>query len=210
MKNHKHNKEVRIALVIVIIVFLYLVVQAVIDRYFYHPTTSPSGQVTNAASGEPVSDSATDGVAASVNDGHPVTLNHHLLEAEAYRQSADNGDAQAQYEMGEAYRQGQAVPADDRAMHWYRLSAAQGYAMSLYQLGAIYQAQGKQLILIYALFRSAIAYSDSPLPLADEQLKKITPQMSSDQIQAAEDLAKKLQNSDQFEDVLNEALTPHE
>lgn len=64
--------------------------------------------------------------------------------------------------------------------------------------------------MIYALFRSAIAYSDSPLPLADEQLKNITPKMTPDQIKAAEKLAEKLQNSDQFEEVLNEALTAHE
>lgn len=210
MKNHKH-KEVRIALVIIIIVFLYLVVQAIIDRYFYHPATTSTGQqVTNTASGEPVSDAVnSDGHTggAMLKDGHPMTLNHHLLEAEAYRQSADNGDAQAQYEMGEAYRQGQKIPEDDRAMHWYRLSAAQGYALALYQLGAIYEAEGKQLILVYALFRSAIAYSDTPLPMADEQIRQISPKMSPDQIKTAEELAKKLQNNDQFEEVLNEALS---
>lgn len=203
MKNHKH-KEVRIALIIVIAVFLYLFIQAIVDRYFYHP----SATVTTSASGEIVTDTADGGKPAiETKDGRPVTLNHHLLEAEAYRQSAENGDAQAQYEMGEAYRQGQKIPEDERALHWYRLSAAQGYAMAFYQLGTIYQAEDKQLVLVYALFRSAMAYSDTPLPLADEQIRRLAAQMSPEQIKSAEELAKKLQNNDQFEDMLNEALS---
>lgn len=207
MKHIKH-KEVRIALVVVVLVFIILLIQAMISRY-YPDHLSAAQNVTNTSSGEPVSDGQTEPAAdikQKKQSAGPVTLNHHLLEAEAYRQSAENGDAQAQYEMGEAYRHGQQIPDDNRALYWYRLSAAQGYALALYQLGEIYEAEGKQRILIYALYRAAVAYSDTPLPVVEDKMKALMAGMTPGELKAAEDLSKKLQNNDQFEEIMNEAL----
>ena len=42
---------------------------------------------------------------------------------------ADQGNASAQYNLGQIYRQGQGVPQDDKtAVKWYRLAAEQGDA----------------------------------------------------------------------------------
>lgn len=59
--------------------------------------------------------------------------------AKWYRLAADQGDAQAQYNLGVMYDLGQGVPQDDaKAVKWYRLAADQGFAQAQYKLGIIY------------------------------------------------------------------------
>ena len=49
------------------------------------------------------------------------------LAAEWYRKSAEQGDARAQYNLGQMYRRGQGVPQDYILAHkWANLAAAQG------------------------------------------------------------------------------------
>ena len=51
---------------------------------------------------------------------------------------AKQGDAVAQYNLGNMYRLGQGVPKDDKtAVKWYRLAAEQGYARAQYNLGSM-------------------------------------------------------------------------
>jgi hypothetical protein len=46
-----------------------------------------------------------------------------------YRLAAENGDAEAQNNMGVMYEKGRAVPQNDKeALKWYRLAAEQGHA----------------------------------------------------------------------------------
>ena len=46
-----------------------------------------------------------------------------------YRLSAEQGDAEAQFNLGLMYSEGQGVPQDDKeAVKWYRLAAEQGDA----------------------------------------------------------------------------------
>ncbi len=53
---------------------------------------------------------------------------------------ADQGKANAQYNLGVMYAKGQGVPKDDQqAMQWFRKAADQGYARAQYNLGVIYQ-----------------------------------------------------------------------
>ena len=48
------------------------------------------------------------------------------------RPLAEQGHAEAQYNLGVMYRNGQGVPHDDaEAVKWYRLAAEQGYASSI-------------------------------------------------------------------------------
>ena len=52
---------------------------------------------------------------------------------------AEQGEADAQYNLGQMYRNGRGVPQDDTAaMKWYRLAAEQGDAKAQFVLGAIY------------------------------------------------------------------------
>ena len=57
---------------------------------------------------------------------------------------AKQGNAYAQYNLGQMYRQGKGVPQDDKtAVKWYRLAAEQGNASAQTVLGAMYnEGQG--------------------------------------------------------------------
>jgi TPR repeat protein len=53
---------------------------------------------------------------------------------------AEQGDAQAQFNLGFAYHDGQGVPRDDaEAVKWIRLAAAKGLAAAQLNLGTRYQ-----------------------------------------------------------------------
>ena len=58
------------------------------------------------------------------------------------RLAAEQGDAVAQFNLGELYALGEGVPQDPaEAVRWFRLAAEQGYAVQ-YALGVLY-GQGK-------------------------------------------------------------------
>ena len=59
---------------------------------------------------------------------------------ESLRKTADQGNAQAQYRLGEMYDNGEGVAADDtEAVKWYRKAAEQGHPGAQWQLGYIYE-----------------------------------------------------------------------
>ena len=50
-------------------------------------------------------------------------------DAEAVRLAAEQGDADAQYNLGAMYDNGRGVPEDDaEAVRWFRLAVEQGHA----------------------------------------------------------------------------------
>ena len=59
-----------------------------------------------------------------------------------WRLGAEQGDANAQQNLGHMYDYGLGVPEDDKAaVKWYTLASEQGLAISQYSLGIMY-AQG--------------------------------------------------------------------
>jgi TPR repeat protein len=69
---------------------------------------------------------------------NPVTA-YAQLEQPALLALAEQGDAQAQFVLGERYEQGLGAEQDDRAAeHWFSLAAAQGHAGAQAGLGALY------------------------------------------------------------------------
>ena len=59
---------------------------------------------------------------------------------ESLRKTADQGDAQAQYRLGEMYDNGEGVAADDaEAVKWYRKAAEQGHPGAQWLLGYKYE-----------------------------------------------------------------------
>jgi TPR repeat protein len=65
-----------------------------------------------------------------------------------YRLAADQGDADAQFNLGVMYDTGRGVPQDDaEAERWYRLAADQGDANAQSNLGVMYHRQPGQLRL---------------------------------------------------------------
>ena len=56
-----------------------------------------------------------------------------------YRKAAEQGNADAQYNLGVMYDHGRGVPQDDaEAVGWYRKAAEQGYAKAQFNLGNMY------------------------------------------------------------------------
>jgi tetratricopeptide (TPR) repeat protein len=62
-----------------------------------------------------------------------------------WRPLADKGDADAQFNMGQAYKLGRGAPADMKlAQSWYEKAAAQGHAQAQANLGLILFQNGKR------------------------------------------------------------------
>ena len=58
---------------------------------------------------------------------------------EATRHAAEQGDADAQLDLGVRYATGEGVPQDDaEAVRWFRLAAEQGDARAQFNLGVRY------------------------------------------------------------------------
>lgn len=73
-------------------------------------------------------------------------LEKNANEAEKwYLKAAEQGHAEAQYELGWWYYVGPGVPKDnEKAEYWLRKSAAQGYAGAYFPLGLFYEDTNKQ------------------------------------------------------------------
>ena len=57
-----------------------------------------------------------------------------------FRPLAKQGDARAQYQLGQMYSQGRGAPKDyERAAEWYRKAAKQGHVEAQFDLGALYR-----------------------------------------------------------------------
>ncbi|HJL65723.1 MAG TPA: tetratricopeptide repeat protein, partial [Arenicellales bacterium] len=56
-----------------------------------------------------------------------------------FRPLAEQGDADAQYNLGVMYEKGRGVPQDDKiALKWFTLAAEQGFARAQHNLGVMY------------------------------------------------------------------------
>ncbi|MCD8070178.1 MAG: hypothetical protein LUE08_02175 [Akkermansiaceae bacterium] len=62
------------------------------------------------------------------------------LNAALYQEAAEQGNAEAQYRLGECYAEGEGVEKDVKeAVRWWRKAADQGHAearMALHELGS--------------------------------------------------------------------------
>jgi hypothetical protein len=98
---------------------------------------------------ESVSEGHQDKWADQVSDVVPVLTfeqSFAALERENYRTAfagfkklAEQGDASAQYNLGNMYREGKGVPKDEQqAAAWYHKAAEQGVASAQYNLGMMY------------------------------------------------------------------------
>ena len=95
-------------------------------------------------------------------------------DIKAIRKKAENGDAEAQLNMGRMYNQGEGVGQNYKlAAEWFRKAADQVYAMAQYNLGVMYD-NGEGVSRNYKQatdwYRKA---ADQGLPEAKEALNKI-------------------------------------
>lgn len=101
-------------------------------------------------------------------------------------QSAESGDAQAQYELGEFYYNARQAPKDlDKALNWFEKASLQGHAQAQYRLGGMFmRGEGVQAnnVQAYILLKiAAVNGAEDALDLADE----VTGQMSRDELEHA-------------------------
>jgi len=102
------------------------------------------------------------------------------------RKLADQGDAEAQFQMGVRYHNGEDVPQDDtQAMQWFLRSAEQGHVDAQSHLGAYYWAgRGVPEDLSKAYFWSAIALAEGD-DNSKSRLEGLASQMTQAQVSDA-------------------------
>ena len=102
------------------------------------------------------------------------------------RSLADRGDADAQWQMGVRYHNGEGVPRDDaQAMQWFLRAAEQGHVTAQATLGAYYWAgRGVPQDLSKAYFWSAIALAQGD-GNSKSRLEGLASQMTRAQVLAA-------------------------
>ncbi len=109
-----------------------------------------------------------------------------------YKLSADQGDASAQFNLGNMYNNGRGVVQDYKeAVKYYRLSADQGYASAQLNLGIMYAIGDGVLqdyIVAHMWYNLASASGNER---AGSLRDKIGGKMTSSQIEKAQDLASK-------------------
>ena len=118
-------------------------------------------------------------------------------DLDTVRQAADQGDAEAQYNLGVIYNNGEGVPEDDaEAVKWYRLAAEQGYAKAQGVLGAMYAlGRGvlKDSVRAHMWFNIAGANGDEA---ARELRDNLEDDMTRAEISRATELARTCMTSD--------------
>lgn len=78
--------------------------------------------------------------------------NDYANAARCFKQEAEQGNAEAQFSLGNMYAEGLGVPQDDRqAASWFSKAAEQGFSPAQVNLGVMYtQGQGVEQNLVEA------------------------------------------------------------
>lgn len=190
-----------LAIVAVFVVAGYLMAPLIDKRWAFSPQAAPrssmqgsstqgsstrglSTQPTSIMSNPPADSSTASGSASSgqsANDSNRA--GSYLTDL---RQLAEQGNPEAQWQLGARYHNGEGVPKDDvQAMLWFQRAADQGNVMAQATLGAYYWAgRGVPQDLTKAYFWSAVAFAQG-----DEnsrgRLEGLTSQMTREQVFAA-------------------------
>lgn len=104
---------------------------------------------------------------------------------------AEQGDVNAQYNLGESYDDGQGVPEDDvEAVKWWRKAAEQGHAKAQFSLGIAYalgQGVPRDYVLSYMWSNLAVAQGHKNANAVKWRLSK---EMTREQIAVAQKLSR--------------------
>lgn len=142
-----------------------------------------------ASDGEAASLPTTDGEAGA--DSNPEAeeevSGHRNTSIEALHSSATKGLAEAQYELGKAYRDGNDVNRDpSEAVRWFTAAAEQGYAKAQRHLGTHYtDGDGVSQDTVLAIMWLTLA-AENGLVTADMRLQSVRAGASAEQRNEAE------------------------
>jgi len=110
---------------------------------------------------------------------------------------AEQGDANAQFNLGVMYDKGEGVPQDYKeATKWYRLTAEQGDASAQTKLGYMYDhGQGvlQDNVVAHMWYNLAAANGSD---VGGKNRDKISKRMTAEDISKAQAMARKCMNSD--------------
>jgi TPR repeat protein len=109
-----------------------------------------------------------------------------------YTLAAKQGDADAQYHLGQMYRKGEGVQQDyETAVNWYTLAAEQGNVDALFNLGAMYDfGTGVLKDYVYAHMWYNIAAISGKNKNASKNRDLLAKEMTPSQLEKAHDLAR--------------------
>ena len=119
----------------------------------------------------------------------------HLEAAKWYRKAAEQGYANAQFRLGDAYRKGLGVPQDyQEAFKWFQMAAGQGDAAAQFKLAAMYhKGEGvpKDYVLAYMWWDLSLSQKtdDDARKKEFEWLNLLEKKMTTEQIAEAQRLA---------------------
>jgi TPR repeat protein len=108
----------------------------------------------------------------------------------AFRELAEEGNAAAQFNLGQMYRQAQGVPRDVvEAARWYHRAAAQDDAQSQYNLGVMYyNGQGVPRNFVFShmwLTLSAMSGAENAVRNRAMLVKQMTPEQIAEALRLA-------------------------
>lgn len=125
-----------------------------------------------------------------------------------FRLAAEQRDANAEFAMGLMHMDGQGVVEDmDQAVKWFRLAADQGHTTAQFNLGVLYANRhdlSGSRILAYAIYNLSAANDLSPNSRAASSRDVLARSMSTQEIEAAQDLARVMAKPGNFLAVLDE------
>jgi putative methionine-R-sulfoxide reductase with GAF domain len=160
-----------LAIAVAFVVIGYLVAPMIDKRWAVSPQASQRSTIAAA------------GGVSGQRDAEPGPQNKFLADL---RKLADQGNADAQWQMGARYHNGEGVPRDDvQAMQWFGRAAEQGHVTAQATLGAYYWAgRGVPQDLSKAYFwsRLALAQGDEN---SKARLEGLATQMTREQVSAA-------------------------
>ena len=104
--------------------------------------------------------------------------------------AAEQGDANAQLNLGVMYRNGQGVPKDDsQAVNWYRKAAEQGHSEALFKLAKIYELGSdieQNFVLAQTFYNLSEVAGNKNASTSKEMLRK---KLTKDQLLEAKKLS---------------------
>jgi putative methionine-R-sulfoxide reductase with GAF domain len=168
-----------LAIAVVAMALGYLVGPMIERRGAPSPQASQQSLVEAASTDQPPVDQRSATQRSATQRPRPKSL------AEL-RKLADQGDAEAQWQMGVRFHNGEGVPHDDaQAMQWFQRAAEQGHVTAQGALGAYYfAARGVPKDLSKAYFWSVIATAQGD-EISKGRLELLASQMTRAQVYAA-------------------------
>ena len=178
--------KVRSSLLNLALLGLAVAVAAMALGYLVSPMIGRRGAPSAQASQQPLVEAASTSSGQSATTQHSIAQPPRPKSLAELRKLADQGDAEAQWQMGVRFHNAEGVPHDDaQAMQWFQRAAEQGHVTAQSALGAYYfAARGVPKDLSKAYFWSVIAMAQGD-EISKGRLELLASQMTHAQVYAA-------------------------